>query len=100
MRFSRRFIVVVPCLISLLFELGCGNQYRPIANPIVSPGGQPQNTHYAYVLNYNPVGFGSTTKIDVSGDTNMQVLSMGNGSVAEAFQASVQGAIFVANRTA
>ena len=98
MRFLRRIAVIVPCLLFLLFELGCGDQYRPIANPIVSPGGQPQNAHYAFVLSYNPIGFGSDTKIDVSGDTNLQVLSMGYGSVAEAFQATVQGAVFVANR--
>jgi len=98
MRFLRKFTVIVPVFIFLAFELGCGDQYRPIANPIVSPGGQPQNTHFAYVVNYNPVGFGSTTQIDVSGDTNLQVLNMGYGSVAEAFQGSVKGAIFVANR--
>src|SRR5271157_134004 len=98
MRFLRRTTVIVPCLLFLLIELGCGDQYRPIANPIVSPGGQPQTTHYAYVLNYNPVGSGSNTKIDVSGDTNLQVVSIGLGSVAEAFQGSSAGAMFVANR--
>ena len=91
MRFLRRTAVIVPCLLFLLIELGCGDQYRPIANPIVSPGGQPQNTHLAYVLNYNPSGNGSNTKIDVSGDSNLQVLSTGLGSVAEAFQGSVRG---------
>jgi YVTN family beta-propeller protein len=98
MRFLRRSAVIVPCLLFLVFELGCGDQYRPIANPIVSPGGQPQNLYNAYFVSYNPVGFGSTTQIDVSGDSNQQVLSMGYGSVAEVFQGTVQGAIFVANR--
>src|SRR5215475_6387439 len=101
MRFLRRFAVIVPCLLFLIFELGCGDQYRPIANPIVSPGGQPQNQYNAYVLSYNPVGFGSTTQIDVSGDSNQSVLPMSYGSVAEIFQGGgVQGAIFVANRDA
>ncbi|HEY4899572.1 MAG TPA: YncE family protein [Terriglobales bacterium] len=98
MKFLRRFTVIVPCLLFLLIELGCGDQYRPIANPIVTPGGQPQVTHYAYVLNYNPIGNGSNTKIDVSGDTNLQVIGTGLGSVVEAFQGSVAGAIFIANR--
>lgn len=98
MRFLRRTTVVVPVLLFLLLELGCGDQYRPIANPIVGPGGQPQATHYAYVVNYNPSGQGSNTKINVSGDTNLQVLSTGLGSLTEAFQGSVQGAMFVANR--
>ncbi len=98
MRFLRRITVIVPCLLFLLIELGCGDQYRPIANPIVSPGGQPQTTHFAYVVNYNPSGNGSNTKIDVSGDTNLQVLTTGLGSVAESFQGAVTGALFVANR--
>ena len=100
MRFLRRIAVIVPFLLFLIFELGCGDQYRPIANPIVSPGGQPQNIYNAYVLSYNPVGFGSLTQIDVSGDSNQSVLSMSYGSVAEIFQGGVAGAIFVANRDA
>ena len=71
-----------------------------MANPILSHGGQPQKLYSAYVVNYNPLGSGSTTKIDVSGDTNLEVLSMGAGSVYEAFQGVVQGAVFVANRDA
>src|ERR1035438_5747559 len=98
MRFLRRITVIVPCLLFLLFELGCGDQYRPIANPIVSPGGQPQTTHYAYVLNYNPSGNGSNTKIDVSGDTHLQIVRSGLAAAVEAFQGAVAGAIFVANR--
>ncbi len=98
MSFLRRITVIIPCLLFLLIELGCGDQYRPIANPIVSIGGQPQNTHFAYVLNYNPSGNGSNTKIDVSGDTNLQVVATGLGSVAQTFQGSVAGALFVANR--
>ena len=98
MRFLRRTAVIIPFLLFLAFELGCGDQYRPIANPIVSPGGQPQNLYNAYVLSYNPVGFGSITQIDVSGDSNQSVFPMSYGSVAEIFQGSVQGAIFVANR--
>ena len=98
MRFLRRITVIAIFLLFVLMELGCGEQYRPIANPIVSPGGQPQNTHFAYVLNYNPSGNGSSTKIDVSGDTNLQVVTTGLGSVAQSFQGGVEGAIFVANR--
>src|SRR5664279_6637044 len=98
MRFLRRIKVVVPFVLFLLIELGCGDQYRPIANPIVSPGGQPQTTHFAYVLNYNPSGNGSSTKINVSGDTNLQVVTAGLGSVAQTFQGGVAGAMFIANR--
>jgi DNA-binding beta-propeller fold protein YncE len=83
----------------LLVELSCGEQYRPVANPVISPGGQPAVAHYAWVVNFNPTGAGSTTEIDVSGDSNLSVNSMGNGSVAAAFPASSL-ALYVANSTA
>lgn len=98
MKFLRKPAVLIPSFLWLLFELGCGGQYRPVANPILSHGGQPQNLHSAFVVSYNPLGSGSNTKIDVSGDTNMQVLTTGPGSVVEAFEGAVQGAIFIANR--
>jgi len=100
MKFLRSSTAILPCLLFLAIGLGCGGQYRPVANPILSHGGQPQNTHFAWVLNNNPVGAGSSTKIDVSGDTNTQVLSTGAGSVFESYQGAVQGSIFVANRDA
>jgi YVTN family beta-propeller protein len=58
----------------LLFA-GCGETYRPVANPITKPGGDPQATHYAMVINSNdglppdPNAISpSVTQIDVSGD--------------------------------
>jgi len=98
MKFLRRTARIVPYLLLLLIEVGCGDQYRPIANPIVSPAGQPQATHFAFSVNYNPSGNGSNTEIDVSGDTNLQVVTTGLGSVAQALQGGVFGAMFVANR--
>ena len=100
MRFLRSFAVFALAVLALVFELGCGTQYRPVANPIVSNGGQPQQLHSAFVVNYNPLGAGTNTKIDVSGDTNMQVLTMGSGSFFETFLGGLGGAIFVANRDA
>jgi YVTN family beta-propeller protein len=67
---------------------GCEDTYRPVAIPIPKPGGDPQATHYAMVVNTNtgqpqnpgnpsgnpPVPAGpmpSVTQIDVSGDTNL-----------------------------
>jgi len=87
-------LALVSCI--LLMEMGCGDYYRPVANPIPSPGGQPQVAHFAWVVNFNPNGDGSTTEINVSGDTNAAVNSMGVGSIAEAFPASSL-ALFVAN---
>ncbi len=69
MKVSRRTVLFVLAAFLLLVCVACGDQYRPVANPIVGPGGQPQPTHFAYVVNYNPNGDGSTTKIDVSGDS-------------------------------
>jgi DNA-binding beta-propeller fold protein YncE len=99
MKFLRGIGVLALSAFILLVELSCGDQYRPVANPIISPGGQPAVAHYAWVVNFNPTGAGSTTQIDVSGDTNLSVNSMGNGSIAEAFPFSSL-ALYVANNTA
>ncbi len=80
-----------------LLQLGCGDEYRPVANPVISPGGQPQTNHFAWVVNFNPNGQGTTTEIDVSGDSNLAVNSFGVGSIAEAFPPNSL-ALFVANR--
>jgi YVTN family beta-propeller protein len=62
----------------ILLWAGCGETYRPIANPITKPGGDPEATHYALVVNTNGGQPGiangptpSATQIDVSGDTNV-----------------------------
>jgi YVTN family beta-propeller protein len=93
-----RAVVCLAVASFLMIEVGCGNQYRPVANPVPSPGGQPAKVHFAWSVNFNPSGGpGSTTEIDVSGDTNLAVNNMGVGSVAEAFPPS-SVALFVANR--
>jgi DNA-binding beta-propeller fold protein YncE len=96
MKFVPKSVLLVLIAFYLLAELGCGDQYRPVANPVVSPGGQPQTTHFAWVLNYNPSGDGSTTEIDVSGDTNQAVNTMGVGTSFEAFPASSLS-LYIAN---
>lgn len=98
MKFLRGIGVLALSAFILLIELSCGDYYRPVANPVISPGGQPAVAHYAWVVNFNPTGAGSTTEIDVSGDTNLSVNSMGNGSIAEAFPSSSL-ALYVANNT-
>ena len=75
MTFLRKLAVLVPSIFLLWFELGCGGQYRPVVNPILPHGGQPQNTYAAFVVNYNPIGSGTTTRIDVSGDTATEIRS-------------------------
>ncbi len=97
MRFSRRTSCLLFAIFILLLELGCGDQYRPVANPIVGPGGQPQTTHYAYVVNYNPSGNGSNTQIDVSGDTVSSLQVTGLGSNYESFLSTSTAGMFVSN---
>jgi YVTN family beta-propeller protein len=96
----RRLLYLFPALCLFGLALGCGDQYRPVANPIVGQGGQPQMTHYAFVVNNNSVGNSTTVQIDVSGDTNLQIQSSGAGAVAEAFLANNNSAIFTANSLA
>src|SRR5664280_2210502 len=98
MKIFRGTIFLLLAAFILLAELGCGDQYRPVANPIIGPGGQPQSTHFAYVLNSNsnPNGDSSTTKIDVSGDTVSWVQTLGVGSTYEALLPN-STALFVAN---
>jgi len=97
MRFLRRNGCVLLAAFSVALLLACGNQYRPVANPIIGPGGQPQSTHNAYVVNSNPIGNGSTTQINVSGDSVTRVQTMGLGSNFEAFLSPSLGALFVSN---
>jgi DNA-binding beta-propeller fold protein YncE len=78
-------------------ELGCGDQYRPVANPIIGPGGQPQLTHYAYVVSNNPTGEGSAMQLNVSGDSVTSVQTTGLGSNYESFLSTSTAAVFVTN---
>ena len=84
MKGSRIIIYFLMAAFILLSELGCGDQYRPVANPIIGPGGQPQAAHSAFVVNYNANGPGSATTIDVSGDSVTSQQTLGVGSIYEA----------------
>jgi YVTN family beta-propeller protein len=100
MKFSRRSGFLVLSAFILLIELGCGDTYRPVANPIVTPGGQPQNTNFAFVASVSPNGNGATNQLDVSGDTSMNVTYAGAGSSYEAFLPPNNTALFVTNSLA
>lgn len=101
MRVLHKTVFLLTVALVLLAELGCGDYYRPVANPIISPGGQPQHTHWAWVLNANPAnsgsGIGSVTEIDVSGDSTLSVNSMGAGTSTEAFPTNSLS-LYVANK--
>jgi len=76
---------------------GCGDVYRPVANPILKPGGDPQSTHVAIVLSNNNGGSGMAASIDVSGDTNIGNFAVGRGPVQGAFAVNTT-VLFVANK--
>jgi YVTN family beta-propeller protein len=64
---------------------GCGDVYRPVANPTLQPGGDPQNVAVAVVVSYNGGAAASTTQIDATGDTNIGNFFVGAGPVHAAF---------------
>jgi len=73
--------IATPALVAVIFSLGlcctgCGDYFRPVANPVPLPGGDPQRTRHALVVSKNglcPTGTtmdcGTAVAIDVSGDT-------------------------------
>ncbi len=83
-------------LLLTLLWLGCGDVFRPVANPIPKPGGDPATFHYVVSVNNNPGVDGSTTHVDVSGDVVIGRFPVGRNPVHAALLLG-QAAIFVAN---
>lgn len=77
----------------LIFAIGCGDVYRPIATPITQPGGDPQGREVDAVINQNPAANapGSATYIDVSGDANVGNRSAGIGVTRASFDSAASG---------
>jgi YVTN family beta-propeller protein len=76
--------------------ISCGDTFRPVAIPVTPNPPDPASLHYALIVSQNvdivpdvnnpgntvPVfNPGATTRIDVSGDTNIQVARVGLGPV-------------------
>jgi YVTN family beta-propeller protein len=73
---------VFTIFVLLLVWSGCGDQFRPVATPITPPPPDPQPTHFIFVLNGNGANDpGTGARIDVSGDTNVGVATVGLGPV-------------------
>jgi YVTN family beta-propeller protein len=67
-------------LILGLIAVSCGDQYRPVAVPIIPPPPDPQATHYVLVLSDNgALDPGASSRLDVSGDTMLSVAQLGLG---------------------
>ncbi|PYX07769.1 MAG: hypothetical protein DMG88_13210 [Acidobacteria bacterium] len=70
----------------LLVWSGCGDQFRPVATPITPPPPDPKPTHFVFVVNRNGANDpGTATRIDVSGDSNVGVATVGLSPVHASF---------------
>ena len=88
---------VLGLLFLALICTSCGDTFRPVATPISPPPPDPSSFHYVLVISSNgPSNPGSSTRIDVSGDTNAGVAKLGLGPVHAALLPNA-ARIFVAN---
>ncbi len=90
-----RAAVLAAVLGLILFCSNCGDVYRPVANPILQPGGDPQRTAHALVVSSNGPNPGTAVVIDVTGDTNVATFTVGRNPVHAAF---LSGTDLVVNR--
>src|SRR3989441_11849573 len=68
----------VAVLALILIWSGCGDTFRPVAVPIAPPPPDPKSFHFVLVISENgPNNAGASTRIDVSGDTNVGVATVG-----------------------
>jgi YVTN family beta-propeller protein len=69
-------------LILALICLSCGDTFRPVAIPVTPPPPDPRSFHYILMVSDNGADNpGASTRIDVSGDTNVGVAKLGLGPV-------------------
>jgi YVTN family beta-propeller protein len=67
---------VLAAVVSMgLFCNGCGDYFRPVANPVFQPGGDPQRSRHAVVVSSNGANTGAAVVIDVSGDDAAAIFS-------------------------
>lgn len=101
-----RIFGIAALLLALLAWTGCGDVFRPIANPIPGPTPDPKAYHYVIVASQNAPGYpGSGMQIDVSGDTDVGavhagatgVVQPGQGPVHAALLGPSAGRVYVAN---
>jgi YVTN family beta-propeller protein len=80
-----------------LICISCGDQFRPVAIPVVPPPPHPEATHFVVVLSDNGAqNPGASSRLDVSGDTNVGVAQLGVGPAHAALTAS-SSRLYVAN---
>src|SRR4051794_26331406 len=95
-----RALVAIAVGVLCIILIACGDTYRPIALPTLQPGGDPQTTRVATVVNNNNGGQGTATEVDATGDTNIGNFQVGNDPVHAAFWFGSTNRVYVANRNA
>ncbi len=90
---------LAPLLFVTFVLLSCGDTYRPVANPVLKPGGDPQATHLALLIDNSPGSSGVASVLDISGDTSLGDQPVGAGAVHATFNSGAQRAL-VANKDA
>ncbi len=88
---------VLGILVLCLIGVSCGDQFRPVAIPIVGPPPDPAAFHFVLVLSDNGTHDpGASSRLDVSGDTNIGVAQLGLGPAHAALTAN-GSRVYVAN---
>ena len=92
-RLARVLGILALCLVGV----SCGDQFRPVAIPITAPPPDPQSAHYVLVLSDNGLHDpGASSRLDVSGDTNIGVAQLGVAPVHAALTPN-GSRVYVAN---
>jgi YVTN family beta-propeller protein len=91
---SKTLLLVFLAAIGVMLAAGCNDTLRQFIVPVPQPGGDPRALGNAVVLSTNPSGNGSTTHIDVSGDTLAGIVTVGPNPV---FLGKAGGSVFVIN---
>lgn len=81
----KRSTGIAAIILLTIAAIGCGQTFRPIATPIIEPGGDPNTLKRAVVVTDNGAARGGVSIIDTTGDTNLGNVQAGIGPVHAGF---------------